>query len=314
MADSACSATAYLTGVKANYGTIGVTAAVDYNDCSASNERKNHVSSIASWAQQRGKGTGIVTTTRVTHASPAGLYAHVGNREWECDADVVEYNQTASECLDIASQLIYNQPGSEFKVIFGGGRSKFLPTDVKDDEGSYGERLDGSNLINSWKKSKREKGKYIYDKKGLLNLDINATEYVLGLFEPSHLQYNLDTNHDTDPTLSELTVTAINLLKKEKRGYFLFVEGGRIDHGHHETRARIALDETIEFAESVRLAKEITSREDTLIIVTSDHAHTMSISGYSDRGADILGLNSKKSDIGELEFCVSDCNFYLLFP
>lgn len=73
VADSATTATAYLCGVKANLGTIGVTAAVERNDCAASTNRKNRVYSIARWAQQAGKRTGIVTTARVTHASPAGI-------------------------------------------------------------------------------------------------------------------------------------------------------------------------------------------------------------------------------------------------
>lgn len=87
------------------------------------------------------------------------------------------------------------------------------------------------------------------------------------------------------------------MLQKEKRGYFLFVEGARIDHAHHETKAAKAVDETVQLADAVRLATELTSRQDTLIVVTSDHSHTMSISGYSNRGTPILGLNTKTSDI-----------------
>lgn len=71
-ADSACSATAYLTGIKANYATIGVNSKVKFNDCQASLQNKNQVSSLMQWAQKAGKSTGIVTTTRITHASPAG--------------------------------------------------------------------------------------------------------------------------------------------------------------------------------------------------------------------------------------------------
>lgn len=299
VADSACSATAYLTGVKANYGTIGVTAAVTYNDCEASNNRRYHTSSLVDWAQRAGKGTGIVTTTRVTHASPAGTYAHVGNREWESDADVIAEGQEPSRCRDIASQLVFNEPGRNLKVIYGGGRSRFLPDDISDEEGQKGKRKDGVNLINSWKKLKKGSGQYVFDREGLRGLNINKTEFVLGLFESEHMKFHLDADSSVEPTLAEMTESAIEILQKEKKGYFLFVEGGRIDHAHHQTRAHKALDETAEFSEAIRQATEMTSREDTLIIVTSDHAHTMALAGYSERGLNINGVNTKKSDVGK---------------
>jgi alkaline phosphatase len=64
--------------------------------------------------------------------------------------------------------------------------------------------------------------------------------------------------------------------------------GGRIDHAHHDTKAHLALDETVEFAKAVQTAADLTDEEDTLIVVTADHAHTMSLSGYPARGNDIL--------------------------
>lgn len=268
MADSACSATAYLCGVKANYGTIGVSAAVPNNNCSASNDPRNHVNSIAAWAQKAGKGTGIVTTSRVTHASPSGAFAHVANREWECDADVERYGNDPRSCDDIARQLVHGETGKNFKVIFGGGRKKFLPKSFKFLNGESGQRNDGANLIKEWLQQKKTSAKFIYDKKGLLELDYNNTEYVMGLFESSHMKYNLDANPDTQPTLAEMTEAAIKMMHKEKNGYFLFVEGARIDHGHHESKAAKALDETVQLSNAVRLAAEMTSRQDTLIVVS----------------------------------------------
>lgn len=70
--DSACTSTAYLSGVKGNVATIGVTGRVKLGDCEASLEEANRVFSIARWSQLKNKKTGFVTTTRVTHASPAG--------------------------------------------------------------------------------------------------------------------------------------------------------------------------------------------------------------------------------------------------
>lgn len=114
MPDSACTATAYLGGVKNNYGTLGVTASVARKDCIASLDSSNHVDTILSWAQEAGKATGLVTTTRITHASPAGNYAHSAERDWESDADMSRSGST--ECDDIAKQLVNNEPGKNCKV------------------------------------------------------------------------------------------------------------------------------------------------------------------------------------------------------
>lgn len=290
-ADSACSATAYLTGIKANYQTIGVNAKVHLNDCQASLEKKNHASSIMQWAQRAGKATGIVTTTRVTHASPAGTYARTANRNWECDADM-----SATECSDIAKQLIREDPGRGFNVIYGGGRKKFLPTKAK------GQRKDGLNLIDEWLMAKDSpNADYVGNRQELLALNHSKIEHVLGLFASSHLDYHLNAGDD-QPTLKELTISAINVMKKNPRGFVLFVEGGRIDHGHHSTKARYALDETIEFSDAIHAATLETNEDETLMVVTADHAHTMTISGYSQRGRDILGLNSKVSDVDKMPY------------
>lgn len=116
--DSACTATACLSGVKTNFRGIGVSAQVKSNDCEAAKIKANQPSSILKWAQEAGKGTGIVTTTRVTHASPAGAYAHVPYREMECDSDVVRFGMDVKSCnFDIAQQLVEEEPGKHVKVI-----------------------------------------------------------------------------------------------------------------------------------------------------------------------------------------------------
>lgn len=280
--DSACTATAYLCGVKNNRATIGVTAAVEHGDCEASLEETNRVTSIGRWAQLAGKRTGVVTTTRVTHASPAGVYAHVANRDWEDDTE-----QANDACQDIAYQAVHGLTGSNLNVLLGGGRARFLPINVTDEEGEAGRRSDGRNLIEEWLGLKVEGAAYVWNRAGLLGLS-DDVDYLLGLFEADHLQYNLETNAETEPTLTELTEAALKVLNKSESGYFLFVEGGRIDHAHHDTKAKKAFDETVEFSKAIQRAVELTSREDTLIVVTSDHAHTMSISGYPDRGTDIF--------------------------
>lgn len=186
----------------------------------------NHVYSIGNWAQKAGKATGVVTTTRVTHASPAGVYAHTANRDWESDTDVVKDNANPTECSDIASQLVYGETGLNLNVVMGGGRRNFIPKEIKDEEGQNGSRSDGQNLIEDWEKLRSMRGqnaKYIWHKKDLVN--ITQYDNVLGLFESDHCKYNLDTNTETEPTLAEMTSAAIKILEKNENGYFLFVEG-----------------------------------------------------------------------------------------
>lgn len=115
-----------------------------------------------------------------------------------------------------------------------------------------------------------------------------------GLFAASHLAYH-DLRPKEEPTLSDMVDVAIRSLSADKNGFFLFVEGGLIDKAHHRDQARRALVETVEFAKAIELATKLTSEEDTLIVVTADHAHTMSISGYPARGHDILGIYGKSN-------------------
>jgi len=120
VADSACSATAYLTGVKGNIETIGVSGAVSNRDCLASNEPTNQAVSSMLWAQRAGKRTGVVSNMRVTHATPAGAYANVAQRDWECDDDVMVDELADKSCKtqspDIARQLIERETGRNLNV------------------------------------------------------------------------------------------------------------------------------------------------------------------------------------------------------
>lgn len=129
-----------------------------------------------------------------------------------------------------------------------------------------------------------------------MDVNVSDTDYLLGLFETSHCRYNLDIRAegiaDQEPTLSEMVDRALDMLTKNPdEGFFLFVEGGRIDQAHHETRAQYALEETAEFGRAVDLAHErLGAAGDTLIVVTADHSHTMTYAGYGDRGASVLGV------------------------
>ncbi|XP_062558477.1 membrane-bound alkaline phosphatase-like [Armigeres subalbatus] len=299
--DSACTATAYLTGVKGNYETIGVNAQVPTTHCTATLDNSTHTYSIAKWAMDAGKDAGVVTTTRVTHASPSGNYAHIADRDWESNG-YVDAKGCDSEVLDdIAEQLVHGETGKRLKVIMGGGRREFLDTDLDPEYGTQGYRTDGKNLIQEWLDlaEEGENRTYVWNKQDLFNVDPARTDKLLALFEPSHCAYNLDRVHknmEGEPSLAEMVDRATDILSNNENGFFLFVEGGRIDHGHHDTWGRLAIDETVQFAEAIDLARKKFSEEDTLIVVTSDHSHSVSYSGYASRSSDIFGWAGTASD------------------
>ncbi|EDW08360.2 membrane-bound alkaline phosphatase [Drosophila mojavensis] len=299
--DSACTATAYLCGVKTNIIEIGVSAAVNFNNCTESQDPANRLTSIAEWAQNAGKSTGIVTTTTLTHASPSGAYAKTANRNWECDTDVESYGVDSKECVDMATQLVTQVPGRNFEVMFGGGMGKFLPKTIKDLHGKPGERSDGVNLLSRWQAS-HEGGVLVSNRKQLLSLNVSAVSSVIGLFESYLMKFHLEADPSYQPTLSELTEVAIKKLSQNENGFFVFIEGGLIDYGNHYTKAGYALDEALEFEKAIQLARDMTSIEDTLIVVTSDHGHALSIAGYPGRGTPILGLNQHDSDVNGIRY------------
>ena len=118
---------------------------------------------------------------------------------------------------------------------------------------------------------------------------------VLGLFSSkSHLDYELDRvakgAANTQPSLSEMTAKAIDLLSKNSQGYFLMVEGGRIDHALHGTNAKRSLTDAVALDEAVKTALGKVDLNNTLIVVTADHDHTMTINGYSAKGNPVLDL------------------------
>ncbi|XP_017872100.1 PREDICTED: alkaline phosphatase, tissue-nonspecific isozyme [Drosophila arizonae] len=260
-ADSACAATACLTGIKTNYGTIGQSA------------QGVKVESILNWAQRADKATGIVTTTRLTDASPAAGYAHVQRRSQE---------------LDIARQLIEDAPGRHLDVILGGGLGKFAS-----------ERSDGRDLLKQWRTANPD-GCFARTLSELR--DCGATNgSLLGVFSDNHMAYHLAASKG-QPRLRDMTEAAIKRLEQEPQGYFVFIEGGRIDHGHHETRAGYALDEMLELDEAIEVALQLTNPNETLIVVTADHSHTLSMAGYANRGTAILGLDPSQRDLDGIPY------------
>jgi alkaline phosphatase len=288
--DSAGTMSAMTTGVKTKMGVIGLTDKVAVGNCASA--KAAMIPTLGELAERAGLATGVVTTTRLTHATPAAVYSHSPDRDWERDTNLTE-EAIANGCRDIARQLIEFSDGDGLEVAMGGGRQQFMPIEAKDPEDAAitGGRRDGRDLTAEWTQ-KSNNHRYAWDRKGFDAVDPKTNPRVLGLFEPSHMDYELDRAKDVagEPSLKEMTVKAIEILRQDKDGFFLMVEGGRIDHAHHAGNAARALKDTQAFAEAIAAAAAMTNASDTLIIVTADHGHTMSMAGYPRRGSDILGL------------------------
>ncbi|KAI4456858.1 alkaline phosphatase [Holotrichia oblita] len=299
--DSCSTATAMFCGVKANQKTTGVDSTVDFEDCFGSLNPQARVSSIINWAQD----AGFVTTTRVTHATPSALFAHSPNRNWECEAVIPDNSRV---CKDIARQLIEDQPGKNINVIMGGGRQVLQSNvvgknnDPIDTWACYSK--DGRDLIKDWKDDKiRRNASYAFvSNNGELNNLNTSSEFVLGIFANGHLSMDhaRDRSSSGMPSLANMTEKAIQVLQKNENGYILMVEGGLIDFGHHRGHAKQALNEAVRFSDTIERTLELIKdyESDTLVIVTSDHAHSLVFSGYADRGESVLGV-AQKSKYGD---------------
>jgi alkaline phosphatase len=291
--DSAPTMTAMVTGYKAREGMLSVTHTTARGECNADVVRQNSLPTILELAAKAGKSTGIVSTARITHATPAATYAHTPVRDWEADANL----PAGCGVKDIARQLIETstpQVLASLKFAMGGGRTYFLPKTMKDPEyaSTSGRRNDGRDLTAEWVSTRGVGAGYVWNRAGFDAIDPATTGPVLGLFEPSHMQYEADRAVDTggEPSLTEMTEKAIRTLQKNRDGFFLHIEAGRIDHAHHAGNAKRALIDTIEFSNAVRKAMELTNDKETLIIVTADHSHVFTIAGYPHRGNDIMGV------------------------
>ena len=280
VADSASTASAMNTGVKTRAGVIGIGPEAERRSCAGA--LAHPLTTLGELAEQNGKATGIVTTARITHATPAAVYAHSAERYWESDRFMAKSDWEMG-CRDIAFQLAHFSHGDGIEVMFGGGRRGFYGS------AGDGERLTANDdLISAWTDGAANRH-YITTAAELPSLQ--PDEQVLGLFASSHMTYIAERQADTtEPGLAELTAKAIDLLAARENGYFLMVEGARIDHGHHDGIAGYALLESQAFADAVATALEKVDLSETLVLVTADHSHTLSLGGYTTRGNPILGL------------------------
>ncbi|NWR72669.1 PPBT protein, partial [Centropus unirufus] len=280
--DSAGTATAYLCGVKANEGTVGVSAGVTRDHCNTT--RGQEVTSILRWAKDAGKAVGIVTTTRVTHATPSAAYAHSANRDWYSDGEMPP-DALEGGCKDIARQLVENIP--DIEVILGGGRKYMFPKNASDveyphEEKHRGTRLDRRDLVRAWHdvKPPGKVAKYVWHRRELLALNLSRVDFLLGESQGC-------------PRLRKSALGVPSALG---------TAGGRIDHGHHEGKAKQALHEAVELDRAIGLATNLTSAQDTLSVVTADHSHVFTFGGYTPRGNPIFGLAPMQSDVDRKPF------------
>ena len=199
--DSAATMSAMMTGVNTNTGVIGYGPTTEYADFNGNGDGAR-LTNIGELAISMGYAVGIVTTTRVTHATPAAVFAHVNDRNLE---------------NEIAAQMVpggggYNQRlGDGLHVIFGGGRRHFLPTSATGDEGSPGSRSDGRDLRNEL----QQRGyRYVWNRQGLNSL--GGSGRAIGLFASSHLEYEADRDSG-QPSLEEMTRKAIQILSRYRK-------------------------------------------------------------------------------------------------
>lgn len=230
--DSAASGTALSTGFKTNNGMIGMTP--------DQKVRKT----ILEVCKDLGKSTGLVTTVTITHATPACFGSHVNHR---------------SKYPEIAVQ--YLKGGID--VLMGGGQCDYLPESMK------GKRKDGRNLIEEYKKAG-----YVYmdDIQGLKKLNPEKDQKVLGLFTDGAMAYEVDRDPSKEPSIEEMTKASIDVLSRNPKGFFLMVEGGKIDWANHANDVSGSVYDTIAFDKAVKAALDYAKKNnDTLVIVVNDH-------------------------------------------
>jgi alkaline phosphatase len=242
--DSAAAATALAAGIKTDNSFVGWDL------------ERREVTTIADLAQQAGWRVGYVTTSRITHATPAGFFAHA-----------VRWDEAT-----IALQLLEHAPD----VALGGGLGFFLPAS------EAGQRRDDRNLV----EEARAAGYTVWQRGADLSQVPDGK--LLGLFAHDHLSYVLDDAQyppeRRDPTLEAMTRLALRMLSRDDRPFFLMIEGARIDHAAHSFDAAGVAHETRAFDQAVAAVMEFQrAHPGVLLLVTADHATGgMDINDYSD--------------------------------
>lgn len=234
--DSAAAGTAMSTGHKTNNGRLGMSP-----------DKSTSYTSVAKWAQEAGAAVGVTTSVSPDHATPAAFYANVPDRNMYYEIGV-QMTQTGYDFFAGADFLKPENPN--------GGPDLYAQCATA-----------GYTIARGYKDYQKKQKKA--DKMVLLQPESCSQR------DRSEIAYAIDREKD-DMTLTEITRAAINFLTKkqsEKNGFFLMVEGGKIDHAAHANDATAVITETIDMDEAVKVAYEFYEQhpEETLIIVAADH-------------------------------------------
>lgn len=248
LTDSAAAATAMACGTKTLPGILG------------EDENGKSCESILEWAQKRGMLTGLVSTMRVTHATPAAFYAHIVSRD--------------DENL-IAEQLMESQQPD---VLLGGGARHFISQKLSElpDCKNIDPLMDGSSKRGDKRDLLKESAfgyHLLCTREQLDHFEFSAGQKVLGTFSADHLP-QWQERHDLAqvPSLAHMTDKALEWLSKGDKGFFVMIEGGHIDFAGHANNAGTLLREVLDFDAAVARAYDyVQQHPDTLLLVTADH-------------------------------------------
>lgn len=248
--DSAAGATAFSCALKSYNGAIGVDP--DKNPCGT----------ILEGARLEGYLTGLVVTTRITDATPAAFSAHADYRFQE---DLIALHQLGKYPL-----------GRTVDLLIGGGRTHFYPPHADSEYGSHGSREDGRNLI---QEAQEDGWQYVGSRQEFDQLQggKNVSLPLLALLADYDIPFEIDRKDEEYPSLEEEAMTAINALtiasQDSDKGFFLMIEGSRIDHAGHLNDPAAQAREVLAFDRAFKAVREYAERSDTdtILISTSDH-------------------------------------------
>jgi alkaline phosphatase len=263
--------------ISMSLGTRSIAPAKDANGNALVSKCENGspAATLLELARRRGMALGVVTNTSVTDATPASAYGHACHRKLE---------------TDLAAMLVpggagYNGALGErgLDVMFGGGSQFFTPF------ARGGKRADKRDLL---AELQAQGFRVVLDTAGFNTLTVNPQQPAIGLFAQNHMDYDATRDPARQPSLTEMTRKAIDLLAPHAtqagKGFFLVVEGGLIDHALHATLAKRALQETVSYNAAMQAALEKMEALDpglknTLVVATADHDHTLLLNGYTVR-------------------------------
>ncbi len=249
--DSAAAASQIATGRPARNETLSLSPDGYANE------------TVLEWASRSGLRTGLVTNMRLSHATPAAFASHVISR-YEDESEILR-------------QILEEH---DVDVLLGGGARALVPAGRRVSEYLPGipEELDGMSNRNDAEnrvEAARQRGyTVVSDRTSLLDASLSS-EKLLGLFAASHIPYVVDKRAlglTEVPSLADLTSSALSVLDGSDQGFFVMVEGGRIDYGGHDNDAGTMLHEILDFDEALGVGLDFQRRHpDTLVIVTADH-------------------------------------------